>query len=199
MVVFDHDFLGYPDEGDSLYYKWTFGEIYVTEGLEDAMNIDRASFKTQHNPEYVALIISVHDKLRSEVFNSVQKRWRKRTAEKRQVLEDVKTKWRKNSAKKVFGKEFEVVVKRSFTAKPVSVVNLSRRLIEINPINDILAKFPSKERQFLQDILTAVAMARTRYPTNPNKQDVLLLELLARKYSGKRYPKPTLKYDKSQI
>ena len=34
-------------------------------------------------------------------------------------------------------------------------------------------------------------MARTRYPTNPNKQDVLLLELLA--YFGKRYPKPTLK------
>ena len=100
------------------------------------MNIDRASFKTADS-EYVALIISVHDKLRSEVFNSVQKRWRKRTAEKRQVLEDVKTKWRKNSAKKVLVKNLKWLSKGVLQQNPVSV-DLSRRLIEINPINDIL-------------------------------------------------------------
>ena len=42
------DFWGHPFTGDALYFPQTFGEIYFDNGLEDAMNIDRSTFKTTH-------------------------------------------------------------------------------------------------------------------------------------------------------
>jgi len=185
--IINPDFLGYPYEGDSLYYKWTFGEIYIKKGLEEAMNIDRATFKTA-DPEYYSFIQSIHEKLRSEVFNSVQTRWRKRNQAKRDELDNIKMKWRKNSARKTFNKEFEIITKQSFETKPVSI-DLHKRILELNPINEVLLQFPPKERKFLVEILIAVTIARERYPANPKKQDDLLLELL--EDLGKKYPKPT--------
>ena len=40
--------------------RWLTGEIYVSEGLEDALNIDRDSFNKFH-PQYRALQSYVHD------------------------------------------------------------------------------------------------------------------------------------------
>lgn len=184
--IVQHDFLGYPYEGDSLYYKWTFGEIYVEDGLDDAMNIDRATFKTA-DPEYFAFIDSLHTKLKKEVFNSVQIRWRERTKEKREDLENRKEKWRRSSAKKVFNKDFQIILTEDLDAKPVTI-DLHKKILEINPLNEVLATFPIREKKFLQDILFAVALSREKYPTNPKKQDDLLLELL--EDLGKKYPKP---------
>ncbi len=41
----DHNFMDYL-YGDKLFQNWTFGEIYVDEGLERAMNINRTAFNT---------------------------------------------------------------------------------------------------------------------------------------------------------
>ncbi len=188
--ILDPTFLSYPYEGDSLYYKWTFGEIYVTEGLDDAMNIDRATFKTG-DPEYYEFVQSVHKKLRKEVFNSVQNRWRKRTKAKREQLEEIKNKWRRQSAKKAFGTDFSIRMSKRSDTKPITI-DLRQKILEINTINDVLLTFPPKERQFLQDVLIAVAISREKYPKNPKKQDELLLDLL--EDLGKKYPKPSRKY-----
>jgi len=184
--IIDHSFLGYPYEGDTLYYKWTFGEIYVMEGLDDAMNVDRATFKTA-DPEYYEFAKSVHRKLKKEVFNSVQQRWHKRNKLEKEHLESVKMNWRKHSLSKTFSKPFDVLVeKRNFEIGPVKLDRKNQRLM-INTINDVLTSFPARERTFLQDILVAVTIARERYPTNPIKQENLLYELL--KELGEKYPK----------
>ena len=52
------------------------------------------------------------------------------------------------------------------------------------------------EKQFLQDVLVAVAISREKYPENHKKQDNLLLELL--EDLGKQYPKPGLKYKRTK-
>jgi hypothetical protein len=52
--------------------RWITGEIYVTEGLEDALNIDRDSFNRFH-PQFRAVQEHVHELLRNEVFPAVYK------------------------------------------------------------------------------------------------------------------------------
>ena len=52
--------------------RWLTGEVFVDEGLEDALNIDRDSFNRFH-PEFRALQEYVHDVLHNKVFPSVYK------------------------------------------------------------------------------------------------------------------------------
>jgi hypothetical protein len=52
--------------------RWLTGEIYVTEGLEDALNIDRDSFNRFH-PEFRAIQEFVHSVLHEEIFPAVYK------------------------------------------------------------------------------------------------------------------------------
>ena len=61
--------------------RWVTGEIYVTEGLEDALNVDRDSFNRFH-PQYKFLQAEIHDLLRSKVFPSVYAKLSKRSTEK---------------------------------------------------------------------------------------------------------------------
>lgn len=52
--------------------RWLTGEIYVDEGLEDALNIDRDSFNRFH-PQFKELQDYVHEVLDDEVFPKVYK------------------------------------------------------------------------------------------------------------------------------
>jgi hypothetical protein len=65
--------------------RWLTGEIFVTEGLEDALNIDRDSFNKFH-PQYRAVQRYVHNLLHEELFKEVYKnidvRSKKRATEK---------------------------------------------------------------------------------------------------------------------
>jgi len=192
--ILEPTFFAYPHEGDSLYYKWTFGEIYVTEGLDDAMNIDRATFKTG-DPEYYEFIQSVHEKLKKEIFNSVQKRWKTRKEKKRKELMEIKIRWRKRSVRKAFNDEFEIIETKKLGTKPITI-DFRKKILEINSLNKVLSSFPIKEQQFLKEVLIAVAISKERYPSNQKKQDDLLLELL--EDLGRKYPKPTLKYKRTK-
>lgn len=63
--AYDPTFLKYPNiEGPR--FNWLSGEIYVEEGLEHALNIDRDSFNEMH-PHFVALQRTIHNLLQ-EVF-----------------------------------------------------------------------------------------------------------------------------------
>lgn len=50
--------------------KWLTGEIYVDQGLEDALNIDRDSFNRFH-PQFRALQTYIHEVLHNDVFPEV--------------------------------------------------------------------------------------------------------------------------------
>lgn len=185
------NFLDYPYEGDSLYFKWTFGEIYVREGLEEAMNIDRATFK-KSDPEYDQFVRSIHHKLRSVAFESVQHRWREKVKKEQRKLKDYKEKWRKSSLTRVFNKDFEIKESQANSNKIVEI-SLEDRTVELNPYHKILDKFPRKERELLKDVILAAAIARKKFPDNANRQESLFIELL--EDLARRYPKPTLKFE----
>jgi Histidine kinase-, DNA gyrase B-, and HSP90-like ATPase len=61
--------------------KWLTSEIYVDEGLEDALNIDRDSFNRFH-PEFRALQKYLHEVLHDKVFPAVYKKIEQRSEEK---------------------------------------------------------------------------------------------------------------------
>ena len=61
-TLFDSDFMQYPG-GDGIRKKQTIVEIYVLEGLESALNIDRESYNTSH-PHYQVIAKWVHNALR---------------------------------------------------------------------------------------------------------------------------------------
>jgi hypothetical protein len=67
---FDRTFLEYPSASNQLFRNWISGEIYVDEGLENAMNINRSSFKVTH-PDYIALRDWLHRFLDEIVFRHV--------------------------------------------------------------------------------------------------------------------------------
>ncbi len=81
---YDPSLLGYPSiEGPR--FNWVSGEVYVDEGLEDALNIDRDSFNEMH-PHFVRLQQGVHDLLRkvfSQAGRSTQERSRARLRDQR--------------------------------------------------------------------------------------------------------------------
>jgi hypothetical protein len=52
--------------------RWLTGEIFVDEGLEDALNIDRDSFNRFH-PQFRSLQEAVHGILQAEIFPEVYK------------------------------------------------------------------------------------------------------------------------------
>ncbi|MBC2701340.1 MAG: hypothetical protein HF976_08015 [ANME-2 cluster archaeon] len=67
---FDTSFMDYPIYTEQLFRNWISGEIYVIQGLEDAMNIDRKSFRKTH-PHYVELQNFMHKFLKEEIFKNL--------------------------------------------------------------------------------------------------------------------------------
>ena len=107
---YDTTLMSYPNYVDQIFRNWVTGEIYVTGGLEEAMNIDRKSFRITH-PKYLALQNYLHKFLREKLFskdvksvysgNKVVRDEKKRKANnerKKKILnkEDVKIEIKKN-------------------------------------------------------------------------------------------------------
>ena len=187
------NFLDYPGLSDSLYFKWTFGEIYVTEGLNESMNIDRATFKTS-DPEYGAFVDSLHGKIQREVFESVQKRWRARVKQERLDVEKYKEDWRDRCLAEAFGRKFELT-KETNQALPVTL-NVRDGHMVFDMKHRLFEGLPKKERAILQDVLLAIAIAREKHPRSTHRQEEYMYELLG-DLIGK-YPKTGLKYDRSK-
>ena len=186
------NFLDYPGLSDSLYFKWTFGEIYVTEGLNESMNIDRATFKASDS-EYGAFADSLHDKMQQEVFESVQKRWRARVKQERLNVEEYKKDWRDRCLTEAFGRKFEMI-RRTNQELPVTLYVRDGR-VELDMKHRLFEGLPRKERAILQDVLLAIAIAREKYPRSTHKQEEHMYELLGDLIGG--YPKTGLKYKRS--
>lgn len=190
--IVSQNFLDYPHL-DSLYFKWTFGEIYVDEGLEEAMNIDRATFK-KADPEYYEFVKDVHKKLQSKIFDSIQVRWRERIRTEKKTLENYKDKWRKRNLTKAFKKKFEF--KNDKKLKKPIMISLKDSIVYLNPDSKILENFPRRERELLKDIIFAATLAREKFKKDIIKQEKFFLELL--EDLAKNYPKTGLKYSPSK-
>lgn len=75
--LYDPSFLDYRiNEGPRS--RWVTGELFVEEGLEDALNVDRDSFN-RYAPEFQALQRAFHQHLQKEVFPKVYQQIEVRT------------------------------------------------------------------------------------------------------------------------
>ncbi len=81
--LYDPSFLGF-DQIQSPRDNWITGEIYVEEGLESALNIDRDSFN-ENDEHYYILRREVHKVLKEQVFPDVGKRFRARNKKSREM------------------------------------------------------------------------------------------------------------------
>jgi hypothetical protein len=65
--------------------RWVTGELYIEDGLEDALNVDRDSFNRFH-PEFRELQSRVHEILRRDVFPQVYRNIDVRSTERQKTI-----------------------------------------------------------------------------------------------------------------
>jgi hypothetical protein len=66
---YDPTFLSYSEQIETIRSRWVSGELFVDEGLESALNIDRDSFN-EHDEHYKTLQSVLHQVL-AKVFNEI--------------------------------------------------------------------------------------------------------------------------------
>ena len=81
---YDKSFLGYR-YAEGPRFAWLTGELFVQEGLEDALTVGRDGFDAGH-PHYIVLRRWLHDQLRSRVFPTLYKGIKARRVSKEDKL-----------------------------------------------------------------------------------------------------------------
>jgi hypothetical protein len=82
--------------------RWVTGEIFIDEGLDDALNIDRDSFNRFH-PSFRAVQQEIHDILKTQIFPKVYKEIDKRSKKKADEKSEEREKHVKTILKKALG------------------------------------------------------------------------------------------------
>lgn len=162
----DPDFLGYP-YAEKLFLPWVFGEIYIDEGLEEAMNINRSSFTITH-PHFRKLRNYLHIKLHTEVFP----RCRVRYIERKEENEIIEKKSRENNIKKylkdIFDKNFQIKPLEKTGEFPVDI-NIKEKEVLIFEGHPVFKKRKKKERELLEEILVLFETSYHTASGNPGK------------------------------
>lgn len=85
---YDSSFLGYPGTSSKLFQNWVSAEIWASDELEEAMNIDRRSFRVTL-PAFVELREQFHEKLES-VMSRVRKEFYAIPASERKIEKTIR-------------------------------------------------------------------------------------------------------------
>jgi hypothetical protein len=165
--------------------RWLTGEIYVSEGLEDALNVDRDSFNRFH-PDYRTLQTYIHSILQKEIFPEVYRNLDARSTERR---EKVATK-RDRTVRSVVQQHEDrsvKIVRKSVTEedaenKTYSSAHRSRESLEIVVPRGEDLPISKASRQLAQAALTIfeVAMLERDRDAQRKKFTELLIDLLKR-------------------
>ncbi|MCX5698642.1 MAG: ATP-binding protein [Candidatus Omnitrophica bacterium] len=146
----DPDFLSYP-YAEKLFLPWVFGEIYIDEGLEEAMNINRSSFIITH-PHFRKLKNYLHTKLHAEVFP----RCRERYTERKEETEVTEKKSREENIKvylkDVFNKNFQIKPLDKTGKFPVDI-DIEKKEVLVFKGHPIFKKKKKKEKDLLEEVL----------------------------------------------
>jgi hypothetical protein len=167
---YDQTFLNYPKlEGPR--FNWVSSEIYVQEGLEHALNIDRDSFNQIH-PHFVKVQQIVH-RLLKEVFSEASKGTTERSQKKH--VSQLKTKQSAivNLLSSELGSKFEVKETKD-NEYPLTIDPEKKRVL-VNQASMLLPKSKAKKEAAQ---LVAYAFELSLFET-PNKRRKKFYELLA--------------------
>ncbi len=177
---FDPTYLGYPKH-EGWKFSQLCGELYVDEGLDEAINIDRASFR-ETDEAYLALQEFLFQRLGKEtdqgagIFTNIKSVTAQRSQEKRKREAVARA---KRSAAVIYG-----------TARPVKVeaeerhtasgVNVTPRAIRVD--KDLLEEVPEKHRDLFVGVCAVIE--KSLGSTIPTPKLRSLLEKLARLFSA---------------
>lgn len=169
----DRTLLNYPLLTNLVFRHWIFGEVYVTEGLEEAMNIDRASFKFTH-PHYQYLQRYIHNFLDEVVFDYTLHDYyqAKRKRKKRTIAENQRellTSIIKSEIGRMFDLEFS-------DAKLPVLVDSVRHKVIVNQKHPTLRSAPKKVRFAVELLLVLFEIAMIKSEGNVDKLRELFLE-----------------------
>lgn len=157
------DFWEHPYSGDSMYFPQTYGEVYIESGLEEAMNIDRSTFKSTH-PEFYLFRDKIHSYLRTNVFQTAKQLYGIRRKDKDDTKTDAKKTSRNNAVKNIYGKKYNIKEVRKFDATPVTIKK-DTNTIQMNTLADQFDKFKKDDRILLQDVAIALEIAEDKAKT----------------------------------
>jgi len=180
--AFDPTYLGYPKH-EGWKFSQLCGEIYVDEGLDEAINIDRASFR-ETDEAYLALQEFLFQRLGREtdqgagVFTAIKSATgviaeRKK---KRQSAERVK-----RSTEVIFGRSRNVVLKGVETPL-ASGVKVTPNEVQVE--RDILEEVPTKDR----DLFIGVCAVIEKFlgPELSSTKRRTLIERLAKLFAAQK-------------
>ncbi|MHC3129885.1 MAG: ATP-binding protein [Candidatus Bathyarchaeota archaeon] len=162
----DSGFLNYK-RGDKLFFNWTFGEIYVEEGLEDAMNISRSSFTLSH-PHYLELRDFLHTFLQVKVFQNCRSRYNKRKKEDKRNREKKYTTEIEKQLQEAFGMKFEISFVSKSSKKPIEIDQRKKKLIVYRK-HPVFKFVQTRNRQLLEGLLIRLFISQIKSRGNTEK------------------------------
>lgn len=171
---YDPSLLDYPSiEGPR--FNWVSGEVYVNEGLEDALNIDRDSFNEMH-PHFVRLQQEVHDLLR-QVFSQAGRSTQERSRSKLQDQRASKFAALRELLNEELVDDYELVeIENSSPDDQPLIVDTERKRVTINTQSSLYPRARSK-----RDLAQFVAVAFELSMLSPeSKRRTRFYELLTR-------------------
>jgi hypothetical protein len=151
------DFWEHPFSGDDIYFPQTLGELYFETGLEDAMNIDRSTFKTSYY-EYDATAKILHSYLRNKVFSTAKNMWKRRRKQKAQSRDEAIAEARENVVEKTLGTKYQFNKTRKFTDETVKI-DKDKKSVTLNVLSDQFQGFKKQDRLLLEDVALALSIA----------------------------------------
>lgn len=171
----DPGFLDYI-RGDKLFFNWTFGEVYVEEGLEDAMNINRSSFTLSHI-HYQALRDYMHNLLQQTVFAECRNRYVERIREERKTQREKKRKSIGKQLQEVFGKPFELKWINTPSEVPLKI-DVEKGLLFLYPSHSVFKNVSRRDRSVLENLLILLFISNAKSEGNSQKMlDLFLYDL----------------------
>jgi hypothetical protein len=164
---YDSTYLRYSKEIETIRSKWVSGEIFVDQGLEGALNIDRDSFN-EHDVHFKRLQSVLHDKL-NKVFDKIDAIGRVRSEKKRDEKE---WKLRKSMQAIIAGEsggKLKLVQQDLEEEAPVVVIHEDKGEIVLNTASRPLRK--KKGDMIIRAVMLAYHSAKRLGETEEERDD----------------------------
>lgn len=174
---YDSTFLRYYEEIETIRSRWVSGEIFIDNGLEVALNIDRDSFN-EHDEHFKKLQSELHSKI-GIVFNKMKTLAGEQTAQLRVDRERQLIKRLERIVTQRTHSKFRLRERDLGRGAPVVEINEARGEVTLNTTAKPLKK--KKANTIIRHVSSAYYMAKTMAKSEDEEWDIfynLIKEIL---------------------
>ena len=163
----DRSLLNYPSGSNQLFRNWIFGEIFVIDGLENAMNINRNQFKITH-PHYISLKEWLHKFLNEIVFKNARDNFYYKGRKTRQIKNEIKNQsYIKDIIESELGESYSTFW-RDIPSHKAIFHSENNKEITINLSSPLIQKLSIKDQYLLERILVIFEISRIQSKGDSN-------------------------------